>query len=105
LANLVKFAGLRFDVLLSAQLAASYKPAPEVYLTALRLLGCPPGQAAMVAAHEGDLRAAAALGLRPVFVARPLEWGPGPGPEQPPSDLDGLIVVSDLNALADALDG
>jgi 2-haloacid dehalogenase len=58
----------------------------------------------MVAAHEGDLRAAAALGLRPVFVSRPLEWGPGP-PEQPPSDLDGLIVVSDLNALADALDG
>jgi 2-haloacid dehalogenase len=105
LANLVKFAGLRFDVLLSAQLAASYKPAPEVYLTALRLLGCPPEQAAMVAAHEGDLRAAAALGLRPVFVARPLEWGPGSGPEQPPSDLDGLIVASDLNALADALDG
>jgi 2-haloacid dehalogenase len=80
-----------------------------VYLTALRLLGCPPEEACMVAAHEGDLRAAAALGLRPVFVARPLEWGPGrgpgPGPEQPPSDLDGLIVTSDLSALADALDG
>ena len=105
LAGLVKFAGLRFDVLLSAQLAASYKPAPEVYLTALRLLDCPPEEACMVAAHEGDLRAAAALGLRPVFVARPLEWGPGPGPEQPPADLDGLIVTDSLTALAEALGG
>jgi 2-haloacid dehalogenase len=105
LANLAKFAGLRFDVLLSAQLAGSYKPAPEVYLTALRLLGCPPGEACMVAAHEGDLRAAAALGLRPVFVARPLEWGPGPGPEQPPSGLDGLIVTDSLTGLAEVLGG
>jgi 2-haloacid dehalogenase len=105
LAGLVKFAGLRFDVLLSAQLAASYKPAPEVYLTALRLLGCPPEEACMVAAHEGDLRAAAALGLRPAFVARPLEWGPGPGPEQPPAALDGLIVTDSLTGLAEALGG
>jgi 2-haloacid dehalogenase len=103
LAGLMKFAGLRPDVLLSAQLAASYKPAPEVYLTALRLLGCPPEEACMVAAHEGDLRAAAALGLRPAFVARPLEWGPGPGPEKPPADLDGLIVTDSLTGLAAAL--
>jgi 2-haloacid dehalogenase len=105
LASLVKSAGLRFDVLLSAQLAGSYKPAPEVYLTALRLLGCPPEEACMVAAHEGDLRAAAALGLRPAFIARPAEWGPGPGPEKPPSDLDGLIVAGSLTGLAEALGG
>ena len=41
LADLLKFAGLRVDALLSAQLAASYKPAPEVYRTAVRLLDCP----------------------------------------------------------------
>ena len=101
----MKFAGLRFDVLLSAQLAASYKPAPEVYLTALRLLGCPPNRLPWSPPMRVTCVRPPRSGLRPVFVARPLEWGPGPGPEQPPSDLDGLIVTSDLNALADALDG
>jgi 2-haloacid dehalogenase len=61
LADLLKFAGLRVDALLSAQLAAGYKPDPKVYLTALRLLGCPPEEAGMVAAHSSDLRAAAAI--------------------------------------------
>jgi 2-haloacid dehalogenase len=99
LADLVKFGDLRFDVVLSAQLASSYKPEPVVYTEALRLLGCAPGEAAMVAAHAGDLRAAAAVGIRPVFVHRPAEWGPGPSPESPPA-LDGLVEVADLIELA-----
>jgi 2-haloacid dehalogenase len=102
LADLLKFADLRLDVVLSAQLADSYKPDPEAYLTAVRLLDCPPGEAAMVAAHAGDLRAAAALGLRPVFIDRPLEWGPGGSPESAP-DLDGLITAPTLTHLADLL--
>ena len=102
LADLLKFAGLRVDVLLSAQLAGSYKPDPEVYLTALRLLDCPPPEAGMVAAHPKDLRAAAALGLRPIFVRRPLEWGPGVPPAEPPA-LDGLIDADGLDRLAEAL--
>jgi FMN phosphatase YigB (HAD superfamily) len=61
-------------VLLLAQLAGSYKRGAEAYLTALRLLDCPPAEAGMVAAHPSDLRAAAAVGLRPIFVRRPLEW-------------------------------
>jgi 2-haloacid dehalogenase len=103
LADLLKFAGLRVDVLLSAQLASSYKPDPEVYLTALRLLDCPPAEAGMVAAHPSDLRAAAALGLRPIFVRRPLEWGPGVPPAEPPV-LDGLIDADGLDRLAEALE-
>jgi len=102
LADLLKFAGLRVDALLSAQLADSYKPDPEVYLTALRLLNCPPAEAGMVAAHPSDLRAAAALGLRPIFVRRPLEWGPGVPPAEPPA-LDGLIDADGLDRLAEAL--
>lgn len=102
LADLLKFAGLRVDALLSAQLAGSYKPDPEVYLTALRLLDCPPAEAGMVAAHPNDLRAAAALGLRPIFVRRPLEWGPGVPPAEPPA-LDGLIDADGLDRLAEAL--
>ena len=102
LAGLLKFAGLRVDAVLSAQLAASYKPDPQVYLTALRLLDCPPQDAGMVAAHALDLRAAAALGLRPIFVRRPLEWGPGLPPAGPPA-LEGLLETDGLVHLAEAL--
>jgi 2-haloacid dehalogenase len=102
LADLLKFADLRVDVVLSAQLADGYKPDPRVYLTALRLLECEPGDAAMVAAHPADLRAAAALGLQPVFVRRPGEWGPGGAADQAPA-LDGLLEVAGLVELAEAL--
>jgi 2-haloacid dehalogenase len=102
LAELLKFADLRVDALLSAQLAGSYKPDAEVYLNALRLLECPPAEAGMVAAHPSDLRAAAAVGLRPIFVRRPLEWGPGRPPGDPPA-LDGLLDTEDLVRLADIL--
>ena len=102
LADLLKFADLRVDAVLSAQLAGSYKPDPKVYLTALDLLDCRPQDAGMVAAHPSDLRAAAAVGLRPIFVRRPLEWGPGTPPADPPA-LDGLLEADGLNHLADAL--
>jgi 2-haloacid dehalogenase len=102
LADLLKFGDLRFDAVLSAQLAASYKPDPAVYLNALELLQCDPGEAGMVAAHAADLRAAAAVGMRPMFVRRPLEWGPDAPAEDPPV-LDGLIDAGSLTALADAL--
>ena len=102
LADLLKFAGLRVDAVLSAQLAAGYKPDAKVYLTALRLLDCPPQDARMMAAHPSDLRAAAALGLRPIFDRRPLEWGPDAPPAGPPA-LEGLIETDGLDRLADAL--
>jgi 2-haloacid dehalogenase len=102
LADLLKFGGLRVDALLSAQLAASYKPDAKVYLTALGLLDCKPEDAGMVAAHGSDLRAAAAVGLRPIFVRRPLEWGPGSTPEDPPA-LAGLLVADGIDDLATTL--
>jgi len=102
LADLLKFGDLRVDAVLSAQLAGSYKPDPQVYRTALRLLDCPPEEAGMVAAHPSDLRAAAALGLRPIFVRRPLEWGPGSDRAGPPA-LDGLLDTRGIEDLAGAL--
>ncbi|MGE5286195.1 MAG: haloacid dehalogenase type II [Micromonosporaceae bacterium] len=104
LVDLLRFADLRVDAVLSAELAASYKPDPRVYLTALRLLGCRPEDAGMVAAHAGDLRAAAALGLRPIFVRRPLEWGPDAAPAEAPA-LDGLVTADGLVSLAEMLGG
>jgi 2-haloacid dehalogenase len=102
LADLLKFADLRMDAVLSAQLAGSYKPDPKVYRTALELLECQPGEAGMVAAHSSDLRAAAALGLRPIFIRRPLEWGAGAQSAGPPA-LDGLIDADGLVHLASLL--
>lgn len=77
LTNMAKNAGLPWDAVLSAELAGHYKPDPETYLKAADLLGLRPEQVMMVAAHPGDLRAAAATGLRTAYVIRPLERGPG----------------------------
>ena len=48
------------------------------------------------------LQAAAAIGLRPVFIRRPAEWGAGARPAEPPA-LDGLLVGDGLVDLAEAL--
>ena len=103
LTHMAKHAGLPWDCVLSAELARHYKPDPEVYLTAAELLSLPPEQVMMVAAHEGDLRAAAGVGFKTAYVPRPLEYGP----ERPFVPVDGSafdLVVTDLNDLADKLD-
>jgi len=104
LVDLFRFGDLRFDAVLSAQLAGSYKPDPSTYLRAAELLGCAPVEVAMVAAHGEDLLAAAEVGMRPMFVRRPREWGPGGG-DEPPEDLSGLVVADDLQDLADLVIG
>lgn len=75
LMNMAKNAGLPWDAILSAELAEQYKPAPEAYLKAADLLDLPPKEVMLVAAHPGDLRAAAAQGFRTGYVHRPLERG------------------------------
>ena len=77
LTNMAKNAGLPWDAVLSAELSGHYKPDPEAYLKAADLLSLKPEQVMMVAAHPGDLRAAARVGLRTSYVIRPLERGPG----------------------------
>jgi 2-haloacid dehalogenase len=76
LANMAKNAGLPWDVVLSAELSGHYKTDPEVYIKAAELLSLPHEKVMMVAAHKGDLRAAAALGFKTGYVPRPLEYGP-----------------------------
>lgn len=101
-ADLMRYGDLRIDVILSAQLADSYKPDPAVYLRALELLECRPAEAMLVACHAYDLRAAHELGFRTGFVRRPTEWGPGGG-DEPPSEIPGLVVADSLIELAAAL--
>lgn len=76
LTEMAKFAGLPWDLVMSAELFQHYKPDPETYLGAARLLCLPPEQVMMVAAHNHDLAAAQKLGLKTAFVARPTEYGP-----------------------------
>ena len=76
LTNMAKYAGLPWNCILSAELFGHYKPDPEVYLGAAKLLGPTPAQVMMVAAHVDDLKAAKKLGLKTALVTRPLEFGP-----------------------------
>jgi len=99
LVDLIRHAGLRFDAVLSAEVARSYKPAPAVYSMALDLLDLRPEQALMVAAHADDLEAAAAVGMRTAFVSRPAEWG-GRQHFQPPPRGHFDIQAADFADLA-----
>ena len=102
LVNMAKHAGLPWDAVLSAELAAAYKPDLEVYLKAADLLGLKPEQVMMVAAHNRDLHAAAEVGFRTAFVARPLEYGPGGNRESAPDPAYDL-AATDFEDLAGQL--
>jgi 2-haloacid dehalogenase len=98
LVDLARHGDLRFDCVLSVELAHAYKPAPEAYRTAARLLGVEPAELMMLAAHPWDLEGARGAGLRTAFVDRPLEYGPGsPAREDPDADES----VRDLHELAE----
>ena len=68
-----------WDAILGAEVARDYKPKPAVYLAAADAFDLHPEETMMVAAHSSDLAAAAAIGLRTAFIARPDEFGPGQG--------------------------
>ena len=80
--NLAKYAGLPWDAILGAEIARAYKPDPSVYRASADALGLDYGDVCMVAAHNDDLRAARAAGLRTAFVPRPTE------DTEPDSDWD-----------------
>ncbi len=98
LTRLARAAGMRFDCILSSELAGSYKPDPRVYLLPSAFFDVRPEQVLMVACHPGDLQGAKRAGLRTGFVPRPHEWGTDHGAPPPPADVD--VVADDLVALA-----
>jgi 2-haloacid dehalogenase len=100
--HLARFAGLPWDCIITAENARCYKPRPEVYRTAVRLLGLRPAEVMMVAAHNYDLAAARACGLGTAFVPRAAEHGPGQTSDLAP-DADWDVVASDFLDLADQL--
>lgn len=76
LLNMAKSAGIPWDMIFGSDLFNHFKPAPETYLGAARLLDLPPGDVMMAAAHNYDLKIAKSLGLMTAFFARPTEYGP-----------------------------
>jgi 2-haloacid dehalogenase len=102
LTDLARFAPLPVDVILSAELFRHYKRDPEVYRGAIELLGTTPGRVMLVAAHNDDLLAAKAEGMRTAFVARPTEYGPQQSKDLAADERVDL-AVRDLNELADRL--
>ena len=76
LTRLAKNSALPWDVVLGAETARAYKPLPQAYTASADLLNLAPGKVMLVAAHNGDLAAAAGAGLRTAFVGRPTEYGP-----------------------------
>ena len=98
--NLAKRAGLPWDCVLGAETARAYKPMPEAYLASCRQLGLAPAAVLMVAAHNHDLKAAKAQGLRTAFVARPSEHGPGQTSDLVPDASCVDLPAPDFVALA-----
>ena len=99
LIDLARFGGLPWDMVFGAELFGHYKPDPETYLGACRLLSLEPSQVMLCAAHNSDLAAAQSHGLRTAFVARPTEYGPHQVRDfEATGDWD--FVVSDLEGLA-----
>jgi len=99
---MAKNAGLPWDVVLGAEVAGAYKPEPKAYRNAASLLDLDPSQCLMVAAHNDDLVAAAAIGMKTAFVPRPIEYGTDQTKDQKaehPFD----VVAKDFIDLADQL--
>ncbi|KAJ7701753.1 haloacid dehalogenase [Mycena rosella] len=68
--DIVKSSGLPFHSLFSSQLLDLTKPDPQIYLKAVKLLDLRPSDCVMVAAHAYDLRAAAKIGMKTIYVHR-----------------------------------
>jgi 2-haloacid dehalogenase len=82
LTNMAKRAGLPWDCVLSAEVFRAYKPDPATYLGVARVFDVAPSDVMLVAAHQDDLAAARACGLRTAYIERPLEFG-----EKHPKDV------------------
>jgi 2-haloacid dehalogenase len=95
LVDLARHARLPWDAVLSADLFRHFKPDAEVYRGATELLARPADTLTLVAAHNIDLAAARANGLKTAYVQRPTEDA------RPTADWN--MIARDLADLADQL--
>ena len=100
--DLARRNGFPWDAILGAEIARDYKPKPAVYRAAAEAFDCSPNEAMMVAAHSSDLAAAAGVGLRTAFLARPDEYGDASGERAASVPVD--VSAASLVELAATLD-
>ena len=102
LVDMAKHGGLPWDVILTPELMQTYKKNLDSYRYVISLLGLRPEQTMMVAAHPGELRMVAGIGMRTAYVPRPTEFGDH---DRRVVDIDAPVdvVCSDLENLADLL--
>jgi len=100
--NMARHGDLPWDAILGAEVARAYKPQPEAYLRSCEALALAPGETMMVAAHNSDLVAAAATGMRTAFVLRPEEYG-DPDHEDAQARRRYDIIADDFHDLAEKL--
>ena len=100
--DVARHAKLPWDMVFCAELFQHYKPDPEVYLGPCGLLRLPPEEVMLCAAHNYDLGAARALGMKTAFIPRRTEYGPHQS-----KDLEAEeawdFVAEDLVALSEHL--
>ncbi|NEW91025.1 haloacid dehalogenase type II [Rhodopseudomonas sp. BR0M22] len=102
LTRMAKNAGLPWDLVLGSDVFRHYKPDAENYLGAAKLLNLQPAEVMLVAAHNYDLQAAQALGLKTAFIPRRTEYGPLQTIDFDATG-DWTIVADDLAGVADQL--
>ncbi len=97
--GLARFGGLPWDCILGADVARAYKPDPLAYRLSVAALRLRQEEVMMVAAHNDDLAAAQAEGLRTAFIPRPVEHGPNQSRDlTPEGDWD--MLAADFEDLA-----
>ena len=95
---LARQSNLQWDMIAGANLAQRFKPDPQTYLAAAAALQCEPQECCMVAAHNMDLQAAAALGFQTAFLKRPQYKRSAGGDELPQAVY--TFIADDLLDLA-----
>lgn len=93
-AEMAKRGGIPWDVILGADFVRTYKPMPELYDSAPKLLMLKPSEIMMVACHVWDVDSAAKRGLRTAYVARPEEYGAGSSYNAPAAGTYDVQVAS-----------
>ena len=102
LANMAKYAGLPWDLSFSTELFKAYKPMPAAYLGVAQAMNVKPSEVMLCAAHNDDLKAARAQGLKTAFWPRPTEYGSAQTKDFKAEESWDL-VATDIRDLADQL--
>jgi len=99
LVNMARHAGLPWDVVFGSDIFRRFKPHPETYLGAARLLGIAPGALMLASAHNGDLAQARKNGLMTAFFLRPTEYGPNQTIDLT-AEQDWEVIANDIEDMA-----